>query len=79
MMDTSTLAKINYIRSVDIVAGNTLALQLALAEHGEFTQSDLQEDIINKNNVMDYHADSLSKDEALVKEIQADIIFLHSL
>jgi len=78
-MDTSTIAKINYIRSVDIVAGNTLALQLALAEHGDFTQSDLREDIINQNNVMDYHADSLSKDEALVQEIQADIIFLHSL
>ncbi len=72
-MDTSTIAKINYIRSVDIVAGNTLALQLTLAEHGAFTYPELERELSESNDVMESHADSLAESEALVKEIQSNI------
>lgn len=82
MMDTSTIAKINYIRSVDIVAGNTLALQLSLAENGAFTYPELERELSGSNDVMKYmehsnlQADSLAEAEALVKEIQSDILDL---
>jgi hypothetical protein len=73
VMDTATIAKINYIRSVDIVAGNTLALQLTLAEHGAFTYPELERELSESNDVMESHADSLAESEALVKEIQSNI------